>query len=204
MEIKHIIKQACLNIGENHESVAEMVDQGYKGAYHNLYHVYTVISLIEYVTPEVYNSETIVASALHDALPNVDDVVSKYRAISTSPSKTNIVSLIRATKHPVKRVLKTKAEQAIHDADLAVLGFPPSMFNKYERKVREEYRFVDSKVYYTERGKILKSLFLNQELGIRSLYQTQEFRDVFHRQSILNIDKALKLYVLKTKQNNSM
>lgn len=203
--ISDLIKEACKSLKEDTEAIESLVMlMGYSGKYHNLEHLKAMLENIQFLTPECCQPQVVLGVLLHDAKSTVKSTVKTYKSISKSPARNTIVDLIRATDHPVKKRLNTHWERVVHDADLAILGYPPPLFNIYEQQVRAEYERVPDELYYRERGEILKSLFISTDSVDRSLYQTEEFRDVYHRQSILNIDKALRHYEFKSKQNNSM
>lgn len=57
------------------------------------------------------------------------------------------------------------------DADLAVLSLDPAAYAGYERRVREEYAWVEEAVFRRERARILRGF-----LGRPSIYRTERFR----------------------------
>ncbi len=59
------------------------------------------------------------------------------------------------------------------DVDLSILGKPPEQFWEYERQIREEYAWVEQRVFAAKRAEILRR-FLARE----RIYQTDIF---FHR-----------------------
>lgn len=197
--IEKLVTESCSSLNENIPEVLSLVFSGYKGEYHNLEHLKVMLENINFLTPECCQPQVILGVALHDARVDIYGVISRYRQLSKSKAKKTIVDLIKATGHPVKKRLNTHWERVVHDADLAILGYPPPLFNIYEEQVRREYAHVDDRIYYSKRSQIIQSLLQNYGSVERSVYQTEEFREVYHRQSIINIDKALRMYEFESK-----
>ena len=95
-----------------------------------------------------------------------------------------IQDLILITKHI--RQPETPDAQLIVDIDLTILGYPPEIYNVYEKNIRKEYSWVSAEDYKIGRTKVLQS-FLNRP----SIYNTSSFKRIYERQARENIITAL-------------
>lgn len=188
------LKSICRELGEDYKSLRKIIETGYKGrAYHNLDHINTVLQEIEdypstestwrtYLKPRVK-----MAAYFHDIDKDVRKSIELYLAVSSIQDPL-VVSLIESTGHPF--VPRNEYERVLHDADLAILGYPwPAFKVHFEDKVREEYFDVDDQTYYPERKKILTSLFQPAALDYLSIYSSRHFRRKYHTQSVENLTR---------------
>ena len=91
---------------------------------------------------------------------------------------------IMATKHAGTPALGDSA--LVVDIDLSILGQPPAVYDEFERKVREEYRWVPAPLYRRRRREILQS-FLDRE----HVYSLPRFRERYEAQARENLEAAL-------------
>ena len=91
---------------------------------------------------------------------------------------------VRATKHDA--ALETTDEKIIADIDLAIFGKSPEEFDSYERKIREEYDWVEDKDFAKGRAELLQR-FLDRP----SIYLTTHFRDKYEAQARENLQKSI-------------
>ena len=96
-----------------------------------------------------------------------------------------IFNLIMATLHNGK--LKTNDEKIIVDIDLAILGTPTEVYDKFERNIRKEYKLVPSFIYRKKRKQLLQS-FLNND----SIYNMDYFKNKFENTARENIHRAIE------------
>ena len=94
-------------------------------------------------------------------------------------------SLILLTAHP--SYPQTSDEKILIDIDLSILGADRAVFDRYERNIRKEYKWVDNQTYRAERAKLLKQ-FLKQS----SIYQTSHFIESQEQQAQKNIQYLLQ------------
>ena len=70
---------------------------------------------------------------------------------------------------------------------VGVLGTDRAVFDRYERNIRKEYKWVDNQTYRLERAKLLRR-FLKQS----SIYQTSHFIKSQEQQAQKNIQYLLQ------------
>lgn len=92
--------------------------------------------------------------------------------------------LIDVTEHP--SVPRDDDEALLLDIDLAILGAPPDVYQRYEEQVRQEYRWVPGFLFRRGRRKLLAS-FLNAP----TIYQSPAFRADREQQARENLDRAI-------------
>ena len=72
------------------------------------------------------------------------------------------------------------------DVDLSILGREPSDFERYEKAVREEYKWVPGPLFRRKRIAILQS-FLDRPV----IYGTDYFRELYETQARVNLEWAI-------------
>lgn len=99
--------------------------------------------------------------------------------------------IIRATaKHQVPDGLSAADEHDLAlflDIDLAILGAPEAVFDRYEADVRAEYAFVPEEVFRAGRARVLKSFSERP-----SIYFTPEGKARWEAQARANVARSLK------------
>lgn len=91
--------------------------------------------------------------------------------------------LLLATKHKAK----AKGDVAlVQDIDLSILGAAPAQFEAYDHAIRQEYQWVDTQTYQTERAKVLR------KLGTPPIFTTTHFRERLEAQAVINIAQAIQ------------
>ncbi len=94
-------------------------------------------------------------------------------------------ALIMETKHP--SLPDNDDGRLIVDIDLAILGQPEDVFDKYEENIRKEYSFVPEDVFRSKRAEILHS-FLDRP----SIYCTEFFRKKYEVQARRNLQRSIQ------------
>ncbi len=95
-----------------------------------------------------------------------------------------IAVLVLATKH-IDLALDDDA-RLVCDIDLSILGGPPASFDLFERRIRQEYRFVPDALYRQGRTEVLRGFLLRP-----SIYQTAPFQARYENQARQNLEAAL-------------
>lgn len=72
------------------------------------------------------------------------------------------------------------------DADIAVLGAPPAVYDQYSEDVRAEYSLIPGPIYRAGR-----SQFLSQAVARVKLFRTPEFESAFGAAARLNLHREL-------------
>ena len=91
-------------------------------------------------------------------------------------------------------ILATKSHAAsdadsmlLLDIDLGILGTPSSVFERYDRAIREEYAWVPEADYRAGRSKVLQG-FLSRPM----IYRTLEIREVYEERARANLRAKLQ------------
>lgn len=105
---------------------------------------------------------------------NVDDEV-----------KSRVNHLIMATLH--KGHVNTKDESVLVDLDLAILGSDSESYLRFEKQIREEYKYVPRFIFRKKRANLLSS-FLSREV----IYSNKNFRDMYECNARRNLENAVK------------
>jgi len=96
----------------------------------------------------------------------------------------NVDHHIMATLHNAECVDNDSALTV--DIDLAILGTPTTVYEKFEQNVRQEYRLIPSFIYNKKRKAILQS-FLDR----KNIYHHEYFRDKYESQARKNLQVAI-------------
>lgn len=161
--------------------------------YHTLGHIlFSVESLVSY---GFASNEAILALAYHDVVFDTRD--SNNESLSAGWARRDlesagaseamvreIVAAIMATDH--KTPITTTLQAWVVDADLAILGTAPSVYQRYSTAIREEYAWVDARSFALGRSGFLKTM-----LARPSIYCTSEFQGSFEKQALCNLKNEL-------------
>lgn len=93
--------------------------------------------------------------------------------------------LIMATCHFVPDPL-VGDQFLMSDIDLSILGRAPEVYNRYERAIGEEYKWVPKVTFRRERRKILRG-FLERV----AIFHTDRFKDLYEEQARANLQHAI-------------
>ncbi len=96
-----------------------------------------------------------------------------------------VFKLIMATLH--NGTMTCSDEKLIVDIDLTILGTPPSVYDQFERNVRQEYKLVPKFIFSKKRKQLLKS-FLEQP----SIYHHDYFKTRYENQARENLRRAVE------------
>lgn len=102
---------------------------------------------------------------------------------ASAPLQQRVSDLIMATRHDAAAINEDSA--LIIDIDLSILGREPTTYDRYERAIRAEYRWVPALIYARERRKVLQG-FLDRP----AIFQTRHFIGC-ECQARLNLSKAI-------------
>lgn len=95
-----------------------------------------------------------------------------------------VSNLILATKHTV--VPGDQDAALVVDVDLSILGQPVKRFDEYERQIRDEYDWVEPKVFAEGRSKVLE-MFLNRP----RIYSTKFFFQKYEVKARENLARSM-------------
>lgn len=165
--------------------------------YHNFQHIADCLeqfSLVRSLATDPLAVE--LAIWFHDAVYDTRAGDNEERSAELASSWLRPVALQTTLVDSVcQLVLATKAHKAgshpdaalLVDVDLSILGQAEEKFWDYERKIREEYAWVESGLFAVKRAEILEN-FLNRP----QLYQTDLFRTRLERQARTNLQTSIK------------
>lgn len=167
--------------------------------YHNLSHVQALLNLYASLQDKIENPDAVQFSIwFHDAVYNTernDNEEESARFASEvlgdlqvhSETADLVQTLILATKNHRGTDLSDDTKRFL-DMDLAILGMPEEIYEKYNRAIRQEYSWVPEPAYRQGRSKVLQS-FINRE----RIYFTDDMQARFEKQARKNVHGELKV-----------
>lgn len=166
--------------------------------YHTLVHVRDVLSEIDSIAHRARALPALrLAAWFHDVVyapgqTDNEDASAEFAAHALAPlglpaaTLDTVAALIRATRDPDPP--EVSIDVAIFlDAYLAVLGYPPDLYDAYSHAIRMEYGRLPDTVYIPGRRGVL-SRFLARP----SIYRTCEFFDHCEAAARANINRQLR------------
>ncbi len=173
--------------------------------YHNLNHLYEIFKLLAPHQSQLKNKTAVhLAVFYHDiiykALKKDNELKSAefaQKALQklggfSAETIAHVYQLILATKtHEVPSTTPPNTIADFHfllDADLAILGASPTIYQQYTQQIRKEYRLVPKLLYKPGRKKVLEHL-----LHKNPIYYTAEFANEFEASAKKNIAAELSL-----------
>ncbi len=170
-------------------------------AYHNWAHIQALLGLLDLFRRLVSDEQAVAASIyFHDAIYDSRDKDNEERSASlaldwletrtTAKRLSSIATSILATKtHTVPEGVTERTAADIRflvDADLAIFGSEPEVFEAYDVAIRQEYAWVDEEAWRTGRAAVLKG-FLDRP----TIFAIPEFRDRFEQKARHNLRAAI-------------
>jgi len=161
-------------------------------AYHNFNHIDACLRHLDTVRDQLTDPKAVeMAIWYHDVIYDTHsgdneeqsaNFASETLAELNLPDETRslVHKLILVTKHP--SVPGTGDERYLLDIDLSILGASPTVFDQYEKQIRQEYHWVPETVYKERRSEVLQA-FLEQPV----IYHTEVFfseREELARQNL--------------------
>jgi predicted metal-dependent HD superfamily phosphohydrolase len=102
-----------------------------------------------------------------------------------TPDRREVARLIRTTQEH-SATIEDLAAAALQDADLAILGAPPALYDVYSRNIKKEYSWVPTDRYRTGRHAVLSSL-----LEHSPIFQLATPRALYEAQARVNIEREI-------------
>jgi predicted metal-dependent HD superfamily phosphohydrolase len=164
--------------------------------YHSLQHIYHVFAILDRFSDLANPSAVYFAAWFHDFIYDpqaVDNEIQSARAakdllanLGADPATIDRVSsLILATEG--HKIDPTDRDLSIFlDADLAILGTPPVIYQAYQQSIRREYSWVSDAAYQTGRIRVLES-FLTRD----RLYHTELLFNELESIARLNLEREI-------------
>jgi len=94
-------------------------------------------------------------------------------------------ALVMVTCHDVTP--QTNDQQILLDVDLAILGAPAHVFDRYEQQIRAEYAEIPEPAFRARRWRILQ-----QFLQRPRIYHTARFHDAREAQARANLERSIR------------
>lgn len=165
--------------------------------YHNFKHIESVLAHLTPFWEDITEHDDIqLAIIYHDVA--YDPVATDNEEQSAAIARDNLLALNfppERIDRIVEQILATKGHQGsqqedtnfLLDADLAILGEPPTKYNWYCQQIRLEYAMFADPVYRTGRRRVLQN-FLDRDW----IYHTSHFRRRYERQAKANIEQEIR------------
>ena len=164
--------------------------------YHNLTHIGDMIDCYEtYLEKLLFPNEILYAIFYHDYIYNSrkkdNELKSAEYALSILPEN---ISLDRQLVFDAICATQQHQHNAIEDInwlidfDLKILARDWEDYQVYFEQIRKEYRIYPDLLYKPGRAKALKHFLENE-----SIFQTDEFRNLYEEKARMNIQKEIKL-----------
>jgi predicted metal-dependent HD superfamily phosphohydrolase len=165
-------------------------------AYHNIRHVEYCLREFAAVSRMAANPAAVEAAIwFHDAVYNSKAAWNEEKSAAVaakmlhemgvgSRSCASVRKLILITRHTCTP--RTTDGRIIADIDLAILASKPSVFDHYERGVRNEYIWVEDSVFVSKRADFLKAL-----LSRKRIYSTDFFRTRYEARARKNLSRSV-------------
>lgn len=164
--------------------------------YHTLNHLHFCLQELVPIRTSLNNPEAVeLALWFHDIIYTIGKNDNEEKSAKTavqfcqknklSPDFTKQVEdHILATKHVA--VNSNLDSQYLADADMAILGQPPNIFDKYEKQIYQEYSTLFSKRNYQKgRTNFLKTVLEH------SIYTTDFFKNKYEQSARSNIQRVI-------------
>ena len=165
--------------------------------YHNLSHLDNLLEELQLVKNEISDWETIIFSiAYHDIIYNPLKKDNEERSAGLAFTRLGSINVPSQQAEKCKQqILATKSHALsddmdtnyFTDADLSILGAPPSRYKVYTEQIRREYKYFPDLLYNPGRKKVLTHF-----LEMPAIFKTVFFRDKFELPARGNIAEELK------------
>lgn len=202
MNLKEKYTELLLNIGFETNEIQKNwlnLEKAYSNKsrhYHNLSHIKDMIDCYEtYLEKLLFPNEILYAIFYHDYIYNSrkkdNELKSAEYALSILPEN---ISLDRQLVFDAICATQQHQHNAIEDInwlidfDLKILARDWEDYQVYFEQIRKEYRIYPDLLYKPGRAKALKHFLENE-----SIFQTDEFRNLYEEKARMNIQKEIKL-----------
>ncbi|MBS1912449.1 MAG: hypothetical protein JST22_10725 [Bacteroidetes bacterium] len=167
--------------------------------YHTLSHISALLELLGPVRERLRHSDVVeYAVWFHDIAYDTARTDNEEASAAVARASMKRLGLERMAIPVAELVLSTKAHRPagsidaayLVDADLAILGAPPDVYDRYALAIRREFAWVDDARYREGRSAVLRH-FLERS----PLYLTDEFRVQLESQARANMVNELRKLV---------
>ncbi|EGC32959.1 hypothetical protein DICPUDRAFT_92502 [Dictyostelium purpureum] len=165
--------------------------------YHTLTHINELLKLEEQFSSKLKSPETVQwAIWFHDIVydptkhDNEDQSAQLFKEFSndlklSNELTTRVYNYIMATKNHTS--VQTNGDSDLDyflDFDLSILGTDRETYDQYSTSIRNEYIHIPDHLFKEGRSKILQKFI---DAGYQSLFRTNEFREIYGKNSIENL-----------------
>jgi predicted metal-dependent HD superfamily phosphohydrolase len=165
--------------------------------YHNLDHIYQVLTTIERFGDKVQNPTAVsLAAWFHDFVYDPQASDNEFQSAKLAQVLlTNVGVPLAVIDRTQQLILATQGHQIdmsdrdkciFLDADLAILGTDPAQYQVYQRSIRREYSWVSDSAYQAGRSQVLTN-FLRRD----RLYATDLLFDQLESIARFNLEQEI-------------
>lgn len=164
--------------------------------YHTLNHVSGLIAVLDTATEHVECMEALLFAAFyHDVIYDVLQQDNEERSADLATQRLAELNMPAKVAQLCNRhILATKKHEysdctdtnLFTDADLAILGAVPALYDEYRANIRREYCIYPDEIYRQGRIKVLEHF-----LAMPTIYKTSFFRERYEAQARENITAEL-------------
>ncbi|MHA3103076.1 metal-dependent hydrolase [Acinetobacter sp. ANC 3791] len=187
----------CWSLQQHAQCLAELLQayQEPQRAYHQVQHIVECLALFEKVQSQIEDGLALqLAIFFHDVVyqprsaSNEQDSALWLRqqlaGALPDAQLDKVATWILATQ---QHATAPESDLAyLLDIDLAILGSSAVRFAEYQQQIRQEYVWVDERIYQEKRDAVLRQFYLTQPL-----YQTRYFQQHYEQQAKTNLLQAL-------------
>jgi predicted metal-dependent HD superfamily phosphohydrolase len=166
--------------------------------YHNLSHINALLFNAENFKEKLADFESVqLAIWFHDVIYNPKRFNNESESAKLAVEYLSKLDVPKVKIEQVERMILATAKhnatdldfdgKLFLDLDLGILGQNESAYKTYSEAIRKEYSFVPWFLYKRSRRKVLEA-FLNREI----IYFTQEIRQDFEEQALINLSNEIK------------
>ena len=177
--------------------IAQQYETGTR-VYHTLGHVRDVLDSVEALASHARHLHTVqLAGWFHDAVYDSRREDNEARSAALTAQHLAAIGMAEATIGETQRLIlltkthETAADDAdghvLLDADLAILGAPPAVYEQYARAIRREYGWLGDDAYRHGRSAVLHH-FLQRN----HLYYTAPMRDRREARARANLRREIQ------------
>jgi predicted metal-dependent HD superfamily phosphohydrolase len=165
--------------------------------YHNLAHIEMCVNELDHSREHIPHPDLVEAAIwfhdiIYDPRRNDNEEKSAEYAANTLLSAgvaletvEKIRAMILATKH--RETSRDQDIGSLLDIDLAILGKPAEVFDRYEDEIHREYSWVPEKQYKIGRRRVLEGFLKRQ-----CIYSTEYFREKYEAAARKNLQHSVE------------
>lgn len=167
--------------------------------YHNLMHLSDLFAELDAVAHAIEHYELIeFAVFYHDIIYQTTSKKNELKSAKLARSRMLSMGLSPADCELVYDMICATQSHAFHghedtqyllDADLAILGKPVEIYDRYAQQIRQEFKLFPNFLYNPGRRKVLEHFLQNERI-----YQTSYFVAKYEAQALHNLQRELASY----------